>query len=207
PNRVPGVTMPCGDLKSGREEERQRELRFRVEPLPPAGETRALHEAPESGRAVLVRALGPDEVPLFEVDGRGASPDPDPLALERDEPHFDARFRGVEHRPVRESREIEIPAELAVDPEQHVLVERGGDAEGVVVRQDQVGLRLDEVCAEKERVARPERVPDRAEELARGGAVEIPEVRSEEEDEEPPVAVAALRDAPQSLLVGGPVAD
>ena len=49
--------------------------------------------------------------------------------------------------------EVEVAAELAVDADQEVLVERRRDAERVVVGEQQLALRLDEVGAEQQQVA------------------------------------------------------
>ena len=52
--------------------------------------------------------------------------------------HFDAAWRGVVARLVEERRGIEVRAELAVDAREQVSVERGGDAERIVVGCDQL---------------------------------------------------------------------
>ncbi len=57
--------------------------------------------------------------------------------------HLDALLGAVPDRAMRERREIEVPLQLAVDPYQQVLVERGGDAERIVVGEHQLALRLD----------------------------------------------------------------
>ena len=73
-----------------------------------------------------------------------------------------------------------------VHPHEQVLVEGGRDAERIVVGEQQLALRLDEVGAEEQRVARPQRAPDLGEELVGGGRIEVADVRAEEEDEHRP---------------------
>ena len=62
---------------------------------------------------------------------------------------------------MRERVEVEVGVELAVEHAQHVAVELGGDARGVVVRGDEAVDVLHEVGAEQERVARRETARDR----------------------------------------------
>ena len=44
--------------------------------------------------------------------------------------------------PVREAAEVEIGAQLAVDPHEKVPIERRRDAKGIIVGQQQIALRL-----------------------------------------------------------------
>ena len=48
----------------------------------------------------------------------------------------------------RKRAEVEVAAELAVDAQQHVQVERGADAERIVVGEQQIALGLDEIRAD-----------------------------------------------------------
>ena len=50
-----------------------------------------------------------------------------------DEVHLDALLGRVPDGEVIEGGEIEVAAELAIDADEQVLVERGGDAERIVV--------------------------------------------------------------------------
>ena len=68
--------------------------------------------------------------------------------------------RRIPDGAVGERVEVEVAAELAVDPDQQVAVERGGHAERIVVGEQQVALRLHEIGAEQQRVARRERRAD-----------------------------------------------
>ena len=64
---------------------------------------------------------------------------------------------GVPDGAVLEGVEIEVAAELAVDPHEQVLVERRGHAERIVVGEQQLALRLDEIRAEQQQIAGRER--------------------------------------------------
>ena len=53
--------------------------------------------------------------------------------------HFDARLGGVPQHLMTKCGDVEVGAQLAVDPHEQVAVEGGGDAERIVVGQQQVG--------------------------------------------------------------------
>ena len=103
------------------------------------------------------------------------------------------RSSRVPHRLMIERGEVEVAAELVVDPHEKVLVERGGHAERIVVGEQQVALRLDEVGAEQEKVARGERRADAIEELRGRWRIEVADVRAEQQDQHR--AVGACRAA------------
>ena len=95
--------------------------------------------------------------------------------------HFDARVRRVPHRPVAKRADVEVGAELAVDPDEQIEVERGGHAERIVVRQEQLPLRLDEIRAKQKRVAAPERPGEAPEQGFGRRGIEVADVRAEEQ--------------------------
>src|SRR5262245_6723179 len=82
---------------------------------------------------VLVRVLRVNRLPLVEGELDSESVDPDALGDAADEVHLDAAVRLVVEGAVIERCEIEVAAELAVDPSEEVAIEGGGDAEGVIV--------------------------------------------------------------------------
>jgi hypothetical protein len=82
-----------------------------------------------------------------------------------------------------ERLEIEVAAELAVDPHQQIAVERGGHAERIVVGQLQRPFGLDEIGAEQQPVAGRQPAADRAQEFVGARRVEVADVRSEENRE------------------------
>ena len=57
--------------------------------------------------------------------------------------HFDALLRGVPDGAMLERCQVEICAKLPVHADEQVLVEGGGDAERIVVGEDQVRLGFD----------------------------------------------------------------
>ena len=95
--------------------------------------------------------------------------------------HFDARGVGVPHRAMREMLESEIGRQLAVCPHQQVAIERGGDAERIVVRKKQLGLWFHQIRAEQQPVAWRERAADSLEERIGVGRIEIADIRSQAE--------------------------
>ena len=103
--------------------------------------------------------------------------------------------------------EVEVGEQLRVHAREQVLVEGGGHAERIVVGEQQVALGLDEVGAEQQRVARAQGPADLREELARGGRIEVADVRAEEEDEHRAAVGPVARGVAQPLLVGRAVAD
>ena len=94
------------------------------------------------------------------------------------EEHLDPLVLGVPARDVRESRRVEVAAELAVDHVQHVAVELRCDAARVVVRGLEPRRVLDEVGAEQERLAGPEQPVQVCEERRALLAGEVADARS-----------------------------
>ena len=91
-----------------------------------------------------------------------------------DQVHLDARLRGVPDRAMRELADVEVGAELAVDPHQQVAVERRRHAERIVVGQQQVALRLHEVGADQQRVAGRQRRADVRRKASAPGGSKLP---------------------------------
>ena len=71
--------------------------------------------------------------------------------------HLDPLFVAVPRRAVSEGVEIERAAKFAVDPDEQVLVECGGHAERIIVGELQLALGLDEIRAEQQQIAGPQR--------------------------------------------------
>ena len=155
---------------------------------------------------VLVRALGPDRLPLREIDRESGPGDLDGLRPQALEVHLHARRRRVPDGAVRERIEIEVRPELPVEAGEHVQVERGGHPQRIVVGELQLRLRLDEVGAEKEAIALPQPRPDRADEGQALGGVEVADVRPQERGEHGALSPPARRHPPDAVLVGRPVA-
>ena len=83
--------------------------------------------------------------------------------------HLDPRGRPFQ-RAVRRRDRARSRAELRVQAEEQVLVEGRRHAERIVVGEQQIGIRLDEIGAEQEAVAGPERRADRGEAQPRRGS-------------------------------------
>ena len=102
---------------------------------------------------------------------------------------------------MREAIELEIGIQLGVQAQEEILVERRGQAQGIVIGEQQVALGLDEVDAEQQVVVRLKGRANQPEKSRRAWRVEVAEVRSEEGDER---RVRALgRQHEQAVFVGG----
>jgi hypothetical protein len=117
-------------------------------------------------------------------------------ALQGDEAHLDAREPRVVERPVGEGGRVEVAAELAVEDEEHVLVELRGDPARVVVGGVQARVRLDEVDAEQEAVLALQHGAHAEQEGHALGRLEVADGRAEEAHE----ARAGARDAAEVAL-------
>ncbi len=82
-----------------------------------------------------------------------------------------------------ERRRIEVRAELVIEHAQHVAIERGGDAGGVVVGRVQHARVLHEVEAEEQTAVTPEQSPGIAQEPAARRRLEVPDRAPEEQHE------------------------
>src|SRR5579864_6042109 len=85
---------------------------------------------------------------------------------------------------MRESVQVEVGVELAVDARKQVQVEGRSHAERIVVRQDQLRGGLLEIAAQQERVTGLQDSSHLAEKLDAGRTVEIADCAAEEKDEE-----------------------
>ena len=100
------------------------------------------------------------------------------------EVHLDPLCVAVPDRAMREGVEIERPAELAVDADEQVPVERGGDAERIVVGEHAArasGFTRSAPSSSESPGASAARI--RAQELVRGRRVEVADVRAEQQHE------------------------
>src|SRR5580704_15777071 len=113
-------------------------------------ETRPLDHRDDARRGVLVRALRPDRLALCDRELESGCRDPDDLAAPADEVHLDPRMLLVPDRAMRELVENEIAAQLAIDPDEKIQVERSGHAQRVVIRRQQLALVLHEIGADEE---------------------------------------------------------
>src|SRR5262245_56189773 len=82
-----------------------------------------------------------------------------------------------------ERADLEIAAQLAIDADEEIPVEGRGHPERIVVGQQELALRLDEVRADEERVARRQHGANLPEKLVGAGPIEVPDVRAEEQHE------------------------
>ena len=131
-------------------EQRQRKSRVLVDPLIGHRKPAAAPEIAQRLGRVFVGALRPDRLAGGERDAhiRGrSSARPAGALLTR---CISMRCSRRSRPPDARTREIEVGAQLAVDPDEQVLVERRGDAERIVVGQQQVLFRLDEIGAEQQ---------------------------------------------------------
>ena len=99
------------------------------------------------------------------------------------QPHLDPLVLAVEQRDVLEVVGVEVGVELAVEHAQHVAVELGGDALGVVVGRLEHARVLDEVGAHQQVVLRAEQARDLAQEAAPAARREVADRAAEERDD------------------------
>ena len=94
--------------------------------------------------------------------------------------HFDARRVAIPDGAVREAIQLEVCVQLGVDAQKEILVERRGQAQWIVIREQQFTFRLDEIRAEQQVIARLKGGAYQAEEGGRARRVEVPDIRAEE---------------------------
>ena len=100
-----------------------------------------------------------------------------------------------------------VAAELAVDADEEVAVERRRDPERVVVGEQQIGLGLDEVGAEQQQVAGIESGANAIEKPRRRRRIEVADVRTEEQDQRGAAFGPRRHRGAQPFFVRRPVAD
>src|SRR3954451_931236 len=93
--------------------------------------TRALRQRREALDAVFVAVLGVDA--LAGAEREAGAEQAHGLALLADQVHLDAVPLAIVDRAMGEGGKVEIAAELAVDPHQHIEIEASGDAGGIVI--------------------------------------------------------------------------
>ena len=104
---------------------------------------------------------------------------------------------------MRKRVQLEVGRQLAVEPQQQIPVEGGGQAQRIVIREQQLILRLDQVRTEQQEIAAGEARAGSGKKGGRAGRVEVADVRPEECHE--CRAVILGRQAEQPILVGRPV--
>jgi len=82
--------------------------------------------------------------------GRG---DRDRVRGAADQVHLDALVVAIPCGAMIEGTQVERSAQLAVDSDEQILVERGGHSKRIVIGELQVALRLDEIRAQQEQIA------------------------------------------------------
>src|SRR5207247_116811 len=80
-----------------------------------------------------------------------------------------------------ECLDVAVAAQLAVDADQEIAIECGGDAQRIVVGEQQMPLRLHEIGADQEHVAAHERRPDAAQKCVGARGIEVADVRAQEQ--------------------------
>ena len=122
---------------------------------------------------VFVAAFGPDGFLRLEMEGDRAVGNRDRLASARAEVHFDALQFLVEQGHVLELGEVEIGAKLSIDTGKQVAIERGGDAQRVVVGRNEDVDRFDQVGTQQKRIAGLQNRSENAEEFGTRITVKI----------------------------------
>src|SRR5882672_2491030 len=115
--------------------------------------------------------------------------------------HFDAAFFCVPAGFVSEFLEVEIGAEFAIDASEDVHVERGGNASGIVVREELCGDIFFEIGTDEKGIARRENRADLPEKIVGGGAIEIADGAAEEKNADGIARFAAIDDRLQAFEI------
>ena len=137
-----------------------------LDPLLAAAETGGEPASSILDRLVLVRALRPDRLARLQLELESAAGMLTRCrrALTRcTSTRRSRRSSGA----MDESVEVEVAAELVVDPAKQIAVERRGDLQRIVVGEEQIAFRFDQIGAEQQRVTRPQRLADARKQIAR----------------------------------------
>src|SRR5436853_7394377 len=113
----------------------QRETIVAIDPLADRAEAARLKKGVDGFRHVLIRAFGPDVIAGLQPGVHLCAWDAQRLRGGGNQVHLHARLRGIPHRLMREAVEGDLAAEFAVDAHQKVSVERGSDAQRIVISE------------------------------------------------------------------------
>src|SRR5437660_9871892 len=113
----------------------------------------------------------------FKIDRANA----DLLRLELNNMNFDSPHFLIISSAVSKLLHVEVPIELAIYSRQQVEIERGCDAECVVIRRNQKLGRLFQIRSQPQCVFRSKQFPNRPQELARFIASKVSDVRTEKQ--------------------------
>src|SRR6476660_3955535 len=133
----------------------------------------------------MVGGFRPDHLTRFEAFRNLYTWYANHLPAAGDQMHFDPPTFAVPHRPMRELVELDRSAELAIDADEQVAVERRCDAERVVVSDEQPFGRLDEIDAKQHSVAYLDAGTDVLQKGTRARRIEVPDVGAKKGDERP----------------------
>jgi hypothetical protein len=106
------------------------------------------------------------------------------LIAQRAEVHLDSALAGIPARFVRESAQVEVAIQLAVDAPEEVEVERRRDASRIVIGGEELRDRFDQIGAEQESVALAQARAHVAQEDRRARPVEVADRAAEEQQEQ-----------------------
>ena len=118
---------------------------------------------------------------LSGLEGKGVPGGIHNLIGPADQMHFHAGQFRVPDRQVVERVKIEIPAELAIDASQQVLVEPGGDALCVVIGSDERRFVLDQIRPDQQQGLIAQQLPHRAQESQCLGVRQVADGRTGKE--------------------------
>src|SRR4029450_12294452 len=176
-------------------------------PLPETAEADAFDQLHNLVRLVFVRAFGPDSFCgnqiQIEIDGL----DSRSLRARGHEVHLDSGLLCVPERAMLDSGDVEVSAQLSIDPREKVQVERRGDTQGIVIGEQEVALRLHQVGADQQRIALVQNGTDASKNRFRARPIEVADVRAEKQGERHTRPVMIARKGREALLVFGFVRD
>ena len=115
--------------------------------------------------------------------------------------HFDAAGFFIEDCLMRKPLQVEVGAEFAIDAGKEVEIKGGGNADRVVVRDNQFLNWLEHVGAEEKRVPGLENEAQIAKKVRAGGAIEVADVAAEKENEQMFARSAASGDFAETVEI------
>src|SRR5688572_24015167 len=119
--------------------------------------------------------------------------------------HLDPRFAAAPDGLMAKLIHGEVGSELAIDPDEQVPVERGGDAERIVVGEQELPLGFHQIDTEEERVMPGDAAAHVGQECRRARRVEVADVRSEEDNQTPATSVSHR--LTETIIVGSALRD
>ena len=156
----------------------------------PRGEAGTRRQPPEMVERIFVRVFGMNRFALLERKLRAG--DADDLRFLADQIHLHAFLRTNVVGPMRERAQVEVGAELAIDPLEHVQVKGGAHATAIVVSGPDDRFVLVEIESNEQAAAVADQPGDRAQKVCCRARTEIANRRARKIHDAPRPRVAGI---------------